>query len=197
MLSVTLQKGMSIAMATPTDELNATQGSLLGFLHEGPKTGWDLLQAVSATLSRFWSVTPSHVYRELQNLERRNLVKAKPRGAHDKKPFAITKAGRDAFAQWIANEPGPEQIRFPLLVTLWFGKHLDAATLGGFVERQRAQHEERLAMYTDLAEQWNDDDPHTASVIAFGVQYERAIVDWLRDLPFDAGERETAARATS
>jgi len=62
------------------EDLNATQGSLLGFLHDGPKTGWDLLQEVSATLSRFWSVTPSHVYRELQNLERRKLVKAKPRG---------------------------------------------------------------------------------------------------------------------
>ena len=58
-------------------ELNATQGSLLGFLHDGPQTGWDLLQAVSATLSRFWSVTPSHVYRELGNLERRKLVRAR------------------------------------------------------------------------------------------------------------------------
>ena len=180
--SLTLQKGMSIVRTG--EDLNATQGSLLGFLHDGPKTGWDLLQEVSATLSRFWSVTPSHVYRELQNLERRKLVKAKPRGTRDKKPFAITKAGRDAFAQWIANEPGPEQIRFPLLVTLWFGRHLDPETLGGFVERQRAQHEARLAMYRDLAEQWTDDDPHTASVIAFGVQYERAIVDWLTELPF-------------
>ena len=52
-------------MSTGDVELNATQGSLLGFLHDGPKTGWDLLQEVSATLSRFWSVTPSHVYREL------------------------------------------------------------------------------------------------------------------------------------
>ena len=76
--SLTLQKGMSIV--STGEDLNATQGSLLGFLHDGPKTGWDLLQEVSATLSRFWSVTPSHVYRELQNLERRKLVKPKPRG---------------------------------------------------------------------------------------------------------------------
>ena len=27
-------------------ELNATQGSLLGFLFDGPKTGWDLLQEI-------------------------------------------------------------------------------------------------------------------------------------------------------
>ena len=123
MLSLTLLKGMS--MGTAGTDLNATQGSLLGFLHGGPKTGWDLLQEVSATLARFWSVTPSHVYRELQNLERRKLVRAEPRGARDKKPYAITDAGRAAFAAWIGRAPGAEQIRFPLLVTLWFGRHLD------------------------------------------------------------------------
>ena len=172
-------------------ELNATQGSLLGFLHDGPQTGWDLLQAVSATLSRFWSVTPSHVYRELGNLERRKLVRARPRGPRDKKPYAITKAGEKAFAAWIAQEPGPEQIRFPLLVTLWFGRHLDAATLAGFVERQRADHERRLAMYADIAERWPGDDAHAAAVLDFGVRYEQAILDWLGALPF---ELEPAAR---
>ena len=58
------------------NELNATQGSLLGFLHDGPKTGWDLLQQVEGVLDRFWNITPSHVYRELRALEERGLVKA-------------------------------------------------------------------------------------------------------------------------
>jgi DNA-binding PadR family transcriptional regulator len=166
-------------MAVP--ELNATQGSLLGFLHDGPKTGWEILQEVSATLARFWSVTPSHVYRELQNLEQLKLVKAKPRGPRDKKPYALTRAGRDAFAAWIAQDPGPEQIRFPLLVTLWFGRHLDRSTLARIVEAKRAEHEARLTMYTALAEH-PPEDPHTAAVIDFGVRYEAAILDWLADL---------------
>jgi DNA-binding PadR family transcriptional regulator len=164
-------------------ELNATQGSLLGFLHDGPKTGWDLLQEVSETLSRFWSVTPSHVYRELQNLEHLKLVKAKPKGPRERKPYAITKAGEVAFARWIAQEPGPEQIRFPLLVTLWFGRHLDPATLAEFVAHQREQHEQRLAMYEAVAAGWVDAEPHAAAVVEFGVRYERAILDWLGELP--------------
>ena len=32
-------------------ELNATQGSLLGFLHDEPKTGWDLLQEIEGGLA--------------------------------------------------------------------------------------------------------------------------------------------------
>src|SRR5438105_15812164 len=92
-------------------ELNATEGSLLGFLHEGPKTGWDLLQEVSAGLQRFWNVTSSHVYRELKVLEDRGLIQAGPPGRRDSRPYAITAAGRKAFAAWIAQDPGQEQIR--------------------------------------------------------------------------------------
>jgi DNA-binding PadR family transcriptional regulator len=167
-------------------ELNATQGSVLGFLSDGPKTGWDILQLAGATLARFWSVTPSHVYRELQNLERRKLVKAEAKGPRDRQPYSITAAGRTAFETWIAAEPGPEQVRFPLLVTLWFGRHLDDATLGQFVERQRAEHASRLEMYEDVARQMVTGDAHLAAVVDFGVRYERAIVEWLDALPYRA-----------
>ena len=124
--------------------LNATQGSLLGFLFDGPKTGWDLLQEIERGLSRFWNVTPSHVYRELRTLQDRGLVTAGRTGVRDRRPFTITAAGKKAFKQWIAQEPGPEQMRNPLLITLWFGRHLDDDTLAKFLDSNRKTHEERL-----------------------------------------------------
>ena len=57
-------------------ELNATGASLLGLLHEGPATGWDLLEQARRGLARFWNMTSSHVYRELKTLETRGLVRA-------------------------------------------------------------------------------------------------------------------------
>jgi DNA-binding PadR family transcriptional regulator len=162
--------------------INPTQGSILGFLYDAPKTGWDLLQEISATLSRFWSITPSHLYRELHNLERLGLVTGRRRGSRDKKPYKITKAGKAAFSAWIAQEPGREQIRFPLLVTLWFGRHVDPDTLAMFVAREREHHEHRLAKYEEIAAHSEHVDRHTAAVIAFGVHYERAVLDWLTEL---------------
>ena len=88
-------------------ELNATQASLLGFLHDGPATGWDLIEEVRRGLARFWNVTSSHVYRELRSLESRGFVRARKPGARDKQPFAITASGRRAFAEWIRQEPAP------------------------------------------------------------------------------------------
>jgi DNA-binding PadR family transcriptional regulator len=158
--------------------LNATQGSLLGFLFDGPKTGWDLLQEIERGLSRFWNVTPSHVYRELRTLQDRGLVTAGRTGVRDRRPFTITAAGKKAFTRWIALEPGPEQIRNPLLITLWFGRHLDAPTLTGFLESNRHVHEERLRHYEGITAV----DEHTGAVVAFGVAYEKAVMAWIDDL---------------
>jgi DNA-binding PadR family transcriptional regulator len=164
------------------DGLNATQASLLGFLHDGPKTGWDLLDEVSRGLARFWNVTSSHVYRELKTLESRALIEAGPTGPRDRRPYSITDAGRLAFAAWLHEEPGPEQIRVPLLVTLWFGKHLDDVTLAGFVASHRAMHEARLADYRAIATTANEHDPHVAAVVDFGIAYEEAFLAWLESL---------------
>ena len=173
-------------------ELNATQGSLLGFLFDGPKTGWDLLQEIERGLSRFWNVTPSHVYRELRTLQDRGLVTAGRTGVRDRRPFTITAAGKKAFKQWIAQEPGPEQIRNPLLITLWFGRHLDDDTLDRFLASNRQVHEQRLRHYESIT----PTDEHTGAVLAFGVAYEKAVMAWIDDLlraPTSRTEKATAA----
>jgi hypothetical protein len=134
------------------------------------------------------------VYRELKVLEARGLIKAGRPGPRDRRPYAITAAGRTAFARWIAQEPGPEQIRLPLLVTVWFGAHLDDATLARFVDAHRTMHETRLAEYRDIATRTGDEDPHLAAVLAFGIAYEEAFLGWLEQLPFDRHGAPAGAR---
>ncbi len=159
-------------------EVNATQGSLLGFLYDGPMTGWDLLQEIDRGLARFWNVTPSHVYRELRTLQDRKLVSAGRTGVRDRRPFTITAAGRKAFKHWIAQEPGPEQIRNPLLITLWFGRHVDDDTLAAILASNRDVHTERLRYYESIPAT----DRHTSAVVAFGVAYEKAVIAWIDEL---------------
>ena len=147
---------------------------------QAKKTGWDLLQEVEGGLDRFWSITSSHVYRELRTLEDRGLVKAGATGSRDRRPFTITAAGRRAFRRWISKPPGPEQIRFPLLVSLWFARHIDPETLAGFLQSSREDHEHRLALYEDIEHSMVPDDDR-ASVVRFGIAYEQSILDWLDD----------------
>jgi DNA-binding PadR family transcriptional regulator len=175
-------------------ELNGTQASLLGFLLEGPRTGWDLLEEIGRGLGRFWNLTPSHVYRELKALEERGLIVAREPGPRDRRPFAITRKGRSAFQAWIDEEPGAEQIRFPLLVSLWFGEQLDPRRLRQFVEARRRAHAERLARYREALDGVAQGDRHRAAVVQFGIRYEEAVLGWLDELAIEEPVRKPRAR---
>lgn len=174
-------------MATP--RINATVGSLLGFLHEGPQSGWDLVATAQESIGDFWSLTRSQVYRELATMAALGLVEADEVGPRDRRAYRLTRAGRQAFRQWVNQMPGPEQIRYPLLLTLAFGRHLPAERLSSFVAVHRTVHAERLGRYLE---------EHAAATAAgatqrdlvtldFGIRYEKAVLAWFDDLPEELG----------
>jgi DNA-binding PadR family transcriptional regulator len=181
-------------------ELNATAASLLGFLHQGPMTGWDLAQGVEGSIGNFWNVTRSQVYRELRSLEEQGLVEAGETGARDRRPYAVTAAGRRAFAEWIAREPGPDIVRSPLLLTVFFAEHLDPALLRRFLGFHRAQHEKQLAYYEQLHDDLDgvEGEDHSVFALRYGIEHERAVlrwIDWLLPRLSDAAATAPAASA--
>ncbi|HEV2089260.1 MAG TPA: PadR family transcriptional regulator [Cryptosporangiaceae bacterium] len=166
--------------------LNATAASLLGFLHHGPLSGWDLVVTAQAVIGDFWSLTQSQVYRELAAMSAAGLVEAGERGPRDRRPYSITDAGRAAFADWVRREPGPETIRFPLLLTVAFGRHVPPGRLGEVLDHHRATHAERLADYEAqraAAVEAGEPDPYALATLDFGLRYERAVLDWFDHLP--------------
>jgi DNA-binding PadR family transcriptional regulator len=164
--------------------LNATAASLLGFLHDGPLTGWELVATADERLGAFWSLTRSQVYRELARMARTGLVAAGPPGPRDSRPYALTDAGRAAFRRWAETMPGTEQLRYPLLLAISFGAQIPPETLASFVAAHRAEHEQRLRAYCDaLPEVRARGDVHAVAVLDFGIRYERAALGWFETLP--------------
>jgi DNA-binding PadR family transcriptional regulator len=161
-------------------QLNATAGSLLGFLLEGPRSGWDLARDAKREIGNFWNITQSQVYRELRNLEERGLVTAEAAtGSRERRPYAITDAGRDAFREWIALPPGEELIRFPLLVSVLFADHVEPARLRRWLREHELAHLRRLDDYERQAAGL----PSAArggkvQTLRFGIEYERAVLRW-------------------
>jgi DNA-binding PadR family transcriptional regulator len=170
--------------------LNATAASLLGFLHDGPLTGWDLVATAQRVIGDFWSLTQSQVYRELAALAEAGLVEAGERERRDRLPFSITDAGRAAFAAWINREPGPEHIRFPLLLTLAFARHLPPPRLAEFLARHREIHARRLSDYESqrAAVPAEAGDPYLLATLDFGRRYERAVIEWFDHLPSEISQ---------
>lgn len=167
--------------------INATAASLLGFLHDGPMTGWDLIATAQQRIGDFWSLTTSQVYRELAALEAAGMIEAGERGPRDRKPYSLTDAGRVAFAAWVEREPGPETIRFPLLLTIGFGRHIPPEQLARIVHHHREVHAERLRAYEQercsLPPQAEEYEPYAIATLDFGIAYERAVLSWFERLP--------------
>jgi DNA-binding PadR family transcriptional regulator len=165
-------------------KLNATSASLLGFLHERPMTGWELVATAEQRIGAFWSLTRSQVYRELAAMATTGLVEAGQLGPRDRRPYAITAAGRAAFHDWVETMPAPEQIRYPLLLALGFGEHLSRGVLAQFLAEHRAAHERRLAGYLEGAAHVREQGGvYAAAVLDFGIRYEEAVLGWFDALP--------------
>ncbi len=160
---------------------NATAAALLGLLHDGPLTGWDLVARAAERIGNFWTITQSQVYRELARMTDQGLVTVGDPGPRDRKPYTITGAGRTAFADWVTGEPADDQVRVPLLLTIQFADHLPPARLAEIVAAQRARHAARLAEY--LANEERVTDPRRLATLRFGIRHERAALEWFDELP--------------
>lgn len=164
-------------------KLNATAASLLGFLHDGPMTGWDLVVTAQERIGDFWSLSQSQVYRELTAMAGAGLIEAGVRGRRDRRPFTITEAGRAAFAEWLNRETGEETIRFPLLLIVLFGRHVPRRRLSEVIAQHRHRHAERLAAYEKSLVDRAPSDRYAVAALRFGVRYEQAVLDWFDELP--------------
>lgn len=167
--------------------LNATAASLLGFLHDGPHSGWDLTRVVETTLGDFWSITRSQVYRELSDLARRGLVKAGETGRRDARPYTLTDDGRKAFAAWAAQGPGPATMRLPLLLFVSLGRHIGTSRLLEELQTQlsaqralTSEYEVQRARLVDAAA-----DPLIIATVDYGIATSKVTIAWLERLVAD------------
>lgn len=81
--------------------------SILGFLSYGSMTGYDLAKAFGSSVKFFWYAQTSHIYLELNKLEKKGFVTCqvivqteKP----SKKLYSITESGKKEFFAWLSSE---------------------------------------------------------------------------------------------
>jgi DNA-binding PadR family transcriptional regulator len=170
-------------------DINATAAAALGFLHNGPMTGWQLAQAVEVSLCDFFNVTRSQVYKELRALAAAELVEAGETGPRDRRPYTITAAGRAAFSQWLHADPAPEIMRSPFHLKLFFANHLDSSTLERFVRKYREHNEERLAYYRALEPTIEKVSPNGMHVLRYGIAARETALRWIDTLPWGSGKQ--------
>ncbi|HSV64924.1 MAG TPA: PadR family transcriptional regulator [Mycobacteriales bacterium] len=163
--------------------LNSTSAALLGLLHERPMTGGELIAEAQQRFGAFWSLTRSQVYRELPTLADAGYVKPGRVGPRASQPYAVTPAGKRAFAGWLSEPAGTDHPRSPVLLRLSFGIRHNKTQLRRLLEDARTEHEAKLAAHRAIASRSKKDgDTFAAATADFGVAYERAFLKLLDNL---------------
>src|SRR5829696_3705332 len=133
--------------------INATAAAVLGLLHDGPMTGGQLMAAAERRLGSYWSMTRSQVYRELPVLAEMGYVRLGKPGPRSSQPYAITAAGKRAFARWLTDAPGRDAIRNPVALRVAFGSQTTSNQLRTIVTGANEYHAEALSMAREQAKE--------------------------------------------
>ncbi|SHG38033.1 transcriptional regulator, PadR family [Streptoalloteichus hindustanus] len=162
---------------TEPNTLNATAAALLGLLHEGPMTGGQLVAAATERFGGFFSVTRSQVYRELPALADAGLLRLGKQGPRSSQQYVITAAGKRAFKNWLAAEPGPDQLRSPLILRLVHAGSLSPKQRVALVDSARAAYTAKLDEAKAAAKAL--EDPYAKAAADFTVAHIRAVLKLL------------------
>lgn len=82
--------------------------ALLGVLHDGPASGYDLLRVFRLSLGNTWPATQSQVYTELSKLAEAGLIDVSAAGPRGRKEYSLAEAGRLELRRWLL-ETEPER----------------------------------------------------------------------------------------
>ena len=132
--------------------------ALLGLLNHRPMTGYDLKKMLDHPMGFFWAAQLSQIYRELNKLEEKGLVKSaiEPQEKRpDRKVYQLTKEGRETFLNWLNKFPDQlsEQYRSKFLMRIFFSSKIKLDELAFEIKRYKKEIEEELR-YLNKVEQW-------------------------------------------
>jgi hypothetical protein len=180
-------------------DLNTTAACVLGILRMGPPppqarepgpeamTGWQIHQTAQQSLARFWNITRSQIYLELGRLEGQRLVAAVGGGGpRASRPYRITDLGVSAFQEWleewVAAGPQDDQLRSPLVLTVFFGGFVPADGLDRLLREYELRHQRTLgarrALYEGLGPEARRSLP--AATLERGIAHHEMTLSWLR-----------------
>ncbi|MQC25837.1 MAG: PadR family transcriptional regulator [Chloroflexi bacterium] len=169
---------------------------ILGMLHRGPQTGYDLDKQINQYIHYAWTTNRSAVYRNLHKLRDLDLVefeRVEQDDSPDKKVYALTDKGLAELKSWLATPGLERQTRNPFLIQLLWGHLIDLPQQILILEERLSQVEENLRI---LEQRANFPDqigiplpkdalrrglPRNALSLDYGVRSYHFEKEWLQD----------------
>lgn len=165
--------------------------ALLGLIHYGPATGYELKATFDNSIHFFWNATLPQIYRTLSQMEEKGWLTLKvehQNGKPSRKVYDVTKAGREEFKRWLNEPPEMPELRNAMLIRIFFGNHMQPSQFAAHLKAWREHHENLLKRYEEevpsviqkcvLDTGAVDDAPYWALTLDYGKRMDRMVLEW-------------------
>ena len=127
-------------------ELSSVAKVILGALHLGPRTGYDIKRMVDGSTRFFWAASYGQIYPELRRLEKAGLVEGEsdPHGGRMRRVHRLTEAGRAALRDWLRSAESTHEVRDEGLLKLFFASALEPEEAVELVRAKQRGHRRTL-----------------------------------------------------
>lgn len=160
-----------------------TELAVLGALSVEPMTGYGLRAAITDTLGHFWHESFGQIYPTLTALEAAGFVKREGRTRSG--PVRLTTAGEVRLRHLLAEPFTPPPPRDPLLLRLFFGRHVAPALtrerLTQALDAAVSRSEEFASVRAEIEEQQGADAVYWLITLSAGEHAARARIAWARE----------------
>jgi DNA-binding PadR family transcriptional regulator len=170
-------------------DLGPTAYVILGILHLGPHSGYDIKQLADVSTRHFWATSYGQIYPELKRLTSAGLVKPEDasKGTRQRTIYHLTAKGKQALHTWVADPAiQPLEVRDEMLLKLFFADAMSKKETVTHLEAMRRRH---LAVVAGLRqhEPMAASQPHRMKheVMRFGIGFHEWCADWFGKLAKD------------
>ena len=158
---------------------------VLGLIaRHGPMTPYELKTKVAESVDYFWPIPHAQLYRIPVRLTEAGLLseEAEQTGRR-RRVFALTDAGREQLADWLADPRTPAaETRDPAQLKLFFADLGEPGDIVTLARRQAAEHRRWLDRYRQMYAEVDPGDTARAlsrtRILALGIQHEQAYVEY-------------------
>lgn len=167
-----------------------TKYTVLGMLTIEPMSGYEIRQTIKTSTAFFWSESEGQIYPALTECVETGLATCREKISKDnriKKIYTITKKGRKALSDWLAEEVQPSTIRNELLLKLFFGNNISEEENLLHIKNQEKKLKKHLKMLEGLYHQLSVDEKNSPHLkywlitIDYGIKIVKAKLKWCQD----------------
>lgn len=164
--------------------------AILAFLEYQPMSGYDLKKIFDLSIAHFWSATQSHIYKELEALEKNGFTNGKvipQAGKPNRKEYSITDEGRVELRRWLTTPLPLDPVRDANLIQIFFSHFSSNDEIIALLDNRMAQVRERIHTLRTEAQAAIDENAKS-----IGIERARQLWQLTLDYGIDYHEFELA-----